>query len=81
MLSGEVTMAGALPPPGWLFDPYTSQTRWWNGLAWTEHVLPSYETTAYAAALGTFKEPNESGEQRNWPAEHPWPYSSLSCSA
>ncbi|MBW9108896.1 DUF2510 domain-containing protein [Microbacterium ureisolvens] len=28
------------PPPGWLHDPSTAQTRWWDGSRWTDHVLP-----------------------------------------
>lgn len=29
------------PPPGWLYDSTTQQTRWWDGTRWTEHVRPA----------------------------------------
>jgi len=34
------TSAGG-PPPGWLHDSNTQQTRWWDGTRWTEHVRPA----------------------------------------
>ncbi len=39
-MSGRAYAAGPLPPPGWIYDPTTMQTRWWDGARWTEHVLP-----------------------------------------
>jgi hypothetical protein len=29
-----------MPPPGWLFDDATGQTRWWDGRGWTDHTRP-----------------------------------------
>lgn len=29
-----------MQPPGWLYDSETGQTRWWNGVRWTEHAKP-----------------------------------------
>lgn len=37
---GDGTNAGG-PPPGWLYDSNTQQTRWWDGTRWTEHVRPA----------------------------------------
>lgn len=34
------THAGAMPPPGWIFDPETGRTRWWDGVRWTDLVKP-----------------------------------------
>lgn len=31
----------ARPPAGWLLDATTGQTRWWDGVQWTEHVKPA----------------------------------------
>lgn len=31
----------ARPPAGWLLDATTGQTRWWDGVQWTEHAKPS----------------------------------------
>jgi hypothetical protein len=36
----DATSAGG-PPPGWLHDRGTGQTRWWDGTRWTEHVQPT----------------------------------------
>lgn len=66
-MSSDATVS-ALPPAGWLYDPYTSQTRWWNGVRWTEHVLPPYEATEYAAALGIHVDHDEAPAERNGPA-------------
>jgi hypothetical protein len=40
----DAPAVGALPPPGWIYDPTTMQTRWWDGARWTEHVLPTAPT-------------------------------------
>lgn len=42
-MSGELTEDGATssPPPGWLHDRRTGQTRWWDGRQWTDHVQPN----------------------------------------
>ena len=40
-------------PAGWYDDPASpTRVRWWNGIAWTEHVAdkPSAEDQAAAAA-------------------------------
>ncbi|KRB38757.1 hypothetical protein ASD93_02060 [Microbacterium sp. Root180] len=28
------------PAPGWLYDAETGQTRWWDGLRWTDLARP-----------------------------------------
>ncbi|WP_157536840.1 DUF2510 domain-containing protein [Microbacterium sp. Root180] len=35
----EDTRVGA-PAPGWLYDAETGQTRWWDGLRWTDLARP-----------------------------------------
>lgn len=40
-MSGDAYTVGQLPPAGWIYDPSTAQTRWWDGSRWTEHVLPT----------------------------------------
>ncbi|MGN8551389.1 UNVERIFIED_CONTAM: DUF2510 domain-containing protein [Microbacterium sp. SLM126] len=35
----EDTRVGA-PAPGWLYDAETGQTRWWDGLHWTDLAKP-----------------------------------------
>ncbi len=35
----EDTRVG-MPAPGWLYDPETGRTRWWNGVRWTDHAKP-----------------------------------------
>ncbi|WP_426324995.1 DUF2510 domain-containing protein [Microbacterium sp. E-13] len=48
-MSGGAYATGPLPPAGWIYDPTTMQTRWWDGARWTEHVLPTApkETAVY----------------------------------
>ncbi|WP_426324997.1 DUF2510 domain-containing protein [Microbacterium sp. E-13] len=67
-MSSGASAVSALPPAGWLFDPYTSQTRWWDGVRWTEHVLPPYEDTEYAATLGIDVGHDQPPDERNGPA-------------
>ncbi|MEV8367980.1 DUF2510 domain-containing protein [Microbacterium sp. NPDC064584] len=49
------TSAGG-PPPGWLYDSNTQQTRWWDGTRWTEHVQrtePAYQHARVAPQQST----------------------------
>ena len=49
----ERLTAGSVPPPGWLFDDATGQTRWWNGREWTDHTRPLDPIVRTGAAPAT----------------------------
>lgn len=51
------TSAGG-PPPGWLYDSNTQQTRWWDGTRWTEHVRPA-EPAYQQARVAPQQGPNQ----------------------
>lgn len=68
----EDTRVG-MPAPGWLYDAETGQTRWWNGVRWTDHAKPldpvvrtstDYQPVA-AAATTSFAPPSS----KNGPAK------------
>lgn len=38
--------SGSTPPPGWYSDPADPRrSRWWDGVAWTNHYFPQLEST------------------------------------
>lgn len=51
-MSSEIGAAAQLPPAGWIYDPATAQTRWWDGVRWTEHVLPPESVAGTAPVYG-----------------------------
>jgi len=60
------TSAGG-PPPGWLYDSNTQQTRWWDGTRWTEHVRPAEPAFQQARVA---PQPNLSQAQYSQPQTH-----------
>ena len=45
-----VTPASAAAPAGWYRDPLgIPQLRWWNGIAWTNHIQERTEQDAWTA--------------------------------
>jgi hypothetical protein len=52
--SAAQTTAGGTPQPGWYPDPQIpngATDRWWNGIAWSEHVRRRTSTPAPAAPV------------------------------
>lgn len=68
-MSGNAYTAAPLPPPGWLHDPATAQTRWWDGARWTDHVLPAQPTAGHGAVFGTDPRQRAVLTSRNGPAK------------
>lgn len=68
-MSGEAPTAGQAPPPGWVYDPSTAQTRWWDGSGWTHHVLPPTPAPAYGATFGSDPKQGAAPSAKNGPAK------------
>lgn len=66
-MSGDAYAVGPLPPPGWIYDPTTMQTRWWDGARWTEHVLPTAPTET--AVYGFNPRARPTSTSQNGPAK------------
>jgi len=60
MTTGDGPTSGSTPagsiPPGW-YDDAQGVRRWWDGLAWTEHVDPAYGRPAAGAPQQPFGQP------------------------
>ncbi|MBW9120588.1 DUF2510 domain-containing protein [Microbacterium trichothecenolyticum] len=66
-MTDDVYAGGHAPPPGWLHDPSTAQTRWWDGSRWTDHVLPPQP--GYGAVFGTDPRLGRTLTSKNGPAK------------
>jgi hypothetical protein len=66
-MTDDVYAGGQAPPPGWIYDPSTAQTRWWDGTRWTDHVLPRQPD--YGAVFGTDPKQGRALTAKNGPAK------------
>ena len=68
----EDTRVG-MPAPGWLYDAETGQTRWWNGVRWTDHAKPLDPVvrtgTAYTPVTAGAETPHTAPSSKNGPAK------------